>query len=80
MEYLYVEIASENNLKFFICYYPKENLNMREWNHYALQLKSNTLIIGDFNGHHKKWDKFDRTNQSGNTLNQFLENNGESQL
>ena len=52
-------------------------LQEKDWEHYSNQFKTNTLILGDLNGHHPYWDTNNGTNTSGRTIFNFIQNNTE---
>ena len=80
LEEIYIAIASEEDLNIFACYNPKGEMSTKEWDHYQKQFKTNTLVLGDLNAHHKSWDSLSVPNQSGNTIKKFLEDEDEYHL
>ena len=54
-------------------YNPCCDVLLAEINHFTLQLSELNVIVGDFNAHSPLWDERDRSNVTGRSLENFLD-------
>ena len=67
-----VSLYGKEKIDVFNLYNPSRPVTKEEFMFYFNQLNTNSIVVGDFNGHHILWDQKTSPNRTGNNLVEAL--------